>query len=87
MDAPLDYLPREVLSYLPTGWNLADETEPGRWVEQQAAWSGEVIDGAEQTWQIQVRGSEAEQHGRLEALRLAFDRVYRKALGRASFLG
>jgi hypothetical protein len=87
MEAPLDYLPRELQSYLPTGWNLADEVDPGRWLDHSGLWSGEVVDGAEQSWKLEVTGADAVKHGRLEALRLAFERVYRRSLGRGSILG
>lgn len=87
MEAPLEYVPRELQSYLPTGWNLAEETDPGVWDGAKRTWSTQVEDGAEQSWELEVAASEAAEHGRLEALRLAFDRVYRKSLGRASVLG
>jgi hypothetical protein len=87
MAAPLDYLPREILSYLPTGWNLADEVKPGRWVAEDAVWNAVVLDGAEQSWELEVKAADAARLGRLEALREAFDQVYKSALGRRSILG
>lgn len=80
MSEPLTFLPIEVTSYLPSGWGLIDE-HGGRWDARRRAWSAEVYDSADNQWTIRVAGADADKHGRLAALKLAVDELYREALG------
>lgn len=80
MSEPLTFLPIEVKSYLPSGWGLIDE-HGGRWDARRGAWSAEVYDPADNSWTIRVTAADAGRHGRLAALKLAVDQLYREALG------
>ena len=75
------YTDRELIGYLPSGWNLAEEAEDAQWNARKGTWTLTVTDGAETDWPIVVKAKEVAKHGRLEALRQAMDRVYREALG------
>jgi hypothetical protein len=79
MPHPVHYLPQEIRSYLPTGWNLPHET--GSFNAKTGKWSMSVLDGAENDWQLEVDVKISEKLGRMPALRAAMDRVYRQALG------
>jgi hypothetical protein len=76
----LSYLPVELHSYLPSGWNLG-AVERRRFDERRGVWSAPVVDGAEQEWELVVKADDAARLGRLPALRRAMDRLYREALG------
>lgn len=80
-EAPFGFTRDELRSYLPSGWNLTGEAQ-GRWDPKKRRWSVRVEDTADVRWDLEVDAREAEQRGRLEALRLAVDRLYRTGLGR-----
>ncbi|MFP3941782.1 MAG: hypothetical protein ACLF0P_15920 [Thermoanaerobaculia bacterium] len=80
-EAPFTYTEEEIRSYLPTGWNLVGEPE-GRWNPKKKAWTLRVEDSADMRWDLAVKARDAEENGRIEALRLAVDRLYRERLGR-----
>ncbi|HZF08835.1 MAG TPA: hypothetical protein VFE33_08610 [Thermoanaerobaculia bacterium] len=77
---PLRYTETEVRSYLPSGWDLVGNAE-GSWDAKKQTWRATIIDNVEFDWPVAVGADEAAKHGRLEALRQAFDRVYRERLG------
>jgi hypothetical protein len=76
----LSYTETEIRSYLPTGWNLADD-EPGAWDPKKKVWQTTVLDNVDFDWPVVVKPGDASSLGRIEALRQAFDRVYRERLG------
>jgi hypothetical protein len=80
MSEPIRYTETEVRSYLPTGWDLVGTPE-GSWDAQKQTWKATVIDNVDFDWPVVVKAAEAASLGRLEALRKAFDRVYRERLG------
>lgn len=75
----LSYIPDEVKSYLPSGWSLVEEA--GRWDAKRATWTIRVLDVADQDWPVAVKASDADKLGRMAALKVAMDRVYREGLG------
>jgi len=77
---PLSYTETEVRSYLPSGWNLTDDG-PGAWDPKKKIWQTTVLDNVEYDYPVVVKPADAQSHGRIEALRRAFDRVYRERLG------
>lgn len=77
--SPLSYTETEIRGFLPTGWSLAGDS--GGWDAKKKVWRTTVLDGVEFDWPVVVKPDEASSKGRLEALRLAFDRVYRERLG------
>jgi hypothetical protein len=77
--SPLSYTETEIRSFLPTGWNLTGDA--GAWDAKKNVWKMTVLDGVELDWPVVVKADDASSQGRLEALRLAFDRVYRERLG------
>jgi hypothetical protein len=77
---PLRYMDDEIRSFLPTGWSLAGDTE-GTWDPKKKIWRLTVIDNVDFDWPVEVTADEAAELGRLEALRRAFDEVYRERLG------
>jgi hypothetical protein len=77
---PLRYTETEVRSFLPTGWDLVGDAR-GTWDEKKQTWRATIIDNVDFDWPVTIAAGEAEKHGRLEALRLALDRVYRERLG------
>jgi hypothetical protein len=76
---PLSYIQDEIKSYLPSGWSLGEES--GRWDAKRGTWTIQVLDSADQDWPLAVKAAAAEKLGRLPALKLAMDRVYREGLG------
>jgi hypothetical protein len=76
----LSYTETEIRSYLPTGWNLADD-EPGAWDPKKKVWQTTVLDNVDFDWPVVVKPGDASSLGRIEALRQAFDRVFRERLG------
>ena len=82
---PIVYTRDEVLSFLPLGWVLPPDEE-GR-ATDKGDWTVEVLDLADQSWELTVRADEAAAEGRIEALRQAFRRLHREALGRAGLFG
>jgi hypothetical protein len=77
---PLSYTDVEVRSYLPSGWNLTEDG-PGAWDAKKKVWRTTVLDGVDFDWPVVVKQDDAGSLGRMEALRQAFDRVYRERLG------
>lgn len=88
VEAPFGYTEDELRSYLPTGWNLAGWTEGdwdprhGAWNPKKGRWTVRVEDGTDVRWDLVVDAREVEDKGRLEALRLGVDRLFRERLGR-----
>jgi hypothetical protein len=81
-DDPLSYTDDEVRSFLPSGWTVAAVGgEPGAWNPKNRSWKATVLDNVEFDWPVVVQSWEAASHGRIEALRLAMDKVYRERLG------
>jgi hypothetical protein len=90
---PLAYTEDEVRSYLPSGWRLlAAEEAPaelsphtiGHWDASKRLWRMRVVDNVDFDWPLVVKATEAAKlgdNGRLEALRLAMDKLYRERLG------
>lgn len=81
VEAPFGYTEDEIRSYLPTGWNLTGPAE-GRWDRKKGRWTLRVEDGTDVRWDLVVDAREVETSGRIEALRLGVDRLYRERLGR-----
>jgi hypothetical protein len=75
------YTDEELRSYLPTGWELIDGGEAA-WDEKRRATTLRVLDNVHFDWPVTVRAGEVDRVGRLEALRLAFDQVFRDRLGK-----
>jgi len=80
-EAPFGYTEEELRSYLPTGWNLVGPAT-GDWDERKKRWSTRIEDGTDMRWDLVVDGGEVEKKGRVEALRLAVDKLYRDRLGK-----
>jgi hypothetical protein len=80
-DAPFGYTEEELRSYLPTGWNLVATSEAA-WDPRKRRWSTRVEDGTDMRWNLVVDAGDVEEQGRVEALRLAVDRLFRDRLGR-----
>lgn len=76
------YTRTEVESYLPNGWSLDQENPEGKWDAKKGSWRLTVYDTVDLSWPIEVTASAAAAKGRLEALRLAFDRAFRDRLGK-----
>ena len=77
--AALSYVPNEIKSYLPSGWSLAEDA--GRWDAKKSTWTIRVLDVADQDWPVAVKSADADKLGRMRALKVAMDRVYREGLG------
>ena len=75
----LGYIPDEVKTYLPSGWSLLEQA--GRWDAKKATWTIRVLDVADQDWPVAVKAADADRLGRMAALKIAMDRVYREGLG------
>ncbi len=82
-----DYTLRELRSYLPGGWNLVDEAEPGSWDEKKSLWRTAVRDTTDLEWELRVSSDEIREQGRLEALREAAHRLHQRDQIRFKFLG
>jgi|CXWL01.1.fsa_nt_gi hypothetical protein len=80
MSEPVDYIRTEIESYLPSGWTLAADL--GTWDDRKGRWSTLLRDSAEMEWELAVGADAAAKTGRIEALRLAMDKLYRERLGR-----
>jgi hypothetical protein len=76
---PLSYTETEIRSYLPSGWTLT--TDPGAWDAKKKVWRTTVLDNVDFDWPLVVTPADAGTLGRIEALRQAFNRVYRERLG------
>ena len=77
---PLRYTETEIRSFLPTGWDLIGNPE-GAWDAKKKIWRATVIDNVDFDWPVEIEAEDAAELGRMEALRQAFDRVYRERLG------
>lgn len=77
---PVHYTETEIRSYLPTGWDLIGDRRSA-WDPRKRVWRATVIDNVDFDWPVEVSADEVREHGRLEALRQAFDRLYRERLG------
>jgi hypothetical protein len=75
----LSYISDEVKSYLPSGWSLVENA--GRWDAKRATWTIRVLDVADQDWPLAVKAADADKLGRMPALKVAMDRIYREGLG------
>jgi hypothetical protein len=75
-DLPLSYTTIELESYIPTGWALASGDPT--WDAKKGALRVRLIDGAELDWELVVPKADADQHGRIEALRRAVDKLDRE---------
>jgi hypothetical protein len=80
MNEPMHYTETEIRSYLPTGWNLVG-SQSGDWDPKKKVWQATVIDNVDFDWPVKVSADEIGKLGRLEALRVAMDKVYRERLG------
>jgi hypothetical protein len=76
----LQYTETEIRSFLPTGWALIGDRQ-GAWDAKKKVWRTTVLDNVDFDWPVEVEAGEASKLGRLEALRVAMDRVYRERLG------
>jgi hypothetical protein len=74
---PIMYTDVELESYIPTGWVLADGDTPG-WDPKRKGFRVTVIDGSDLDWELLVKQSAVEEHGRIEALRRAVDTLFRE---------
>jgi hypothetical protein len=79
MNEPLEYTETEIRSYLPTGWNLVGRQ--GGWDAKKKVWKATVIDNVDFDYPVKVTADEIGRVGRLEALRVAMDKVFRERLG------
>ncbi len=73
---PLTYTEVELESYLPAGWTLGEPAP--HWDEKGQAFHAKVLDGSFLDWDLRVPKAEADQRGRIEALRRAVDRLDRE---------
>lgn len=78
MNDELAYTRIEIRSILPTGWSISSDSE-GSWDPKRGAWSIDLLDGSELSWNVRVEKSEAEALGKQEALRRATNRAMRRA--------
>lgn len=69
----------EIRSYLPSGWGIRPN-HPATWDPGKSTYQIEVYDSTDNLWPLQITGKAAAASGRLEALRLSVDKLYRKAL-------
>ena len=72
----LSYSTIELESYLPPGWNL--EAAEGSYEPKRQRWQIAVEDVSKLLWTLVVDRKEADQVGRIPALRAAIDRLERK---------
>ena len=77
----LQYTETEIRSFLPSGWDLLGKPRQGAWDAKKSVWRTTVLDNVDFDWPVEVKAGEASKLGRLEALRVAMDRVYRERLG------
>lgn len=69
----------EIRSYLPSGWGIRPN-RAGTWDSGKSTYEVEVYDSTDNLWPLQITGKDAAASGRLEALRLSVDKLYREAL-------
>lgn len=77
----IGYTLQEIRSYLPTGWTLAPGAGSGGFDARTSKYTLGVCDGAEVTWDLVVTAKDVSAQGRIPALRLAFDKLFRERLG------
>jgi hypothetical protein len=77
---PLHYTIDEIRSYLPTGWSIYPGQQ-GAFDAGRGRFALRVLDGAQMDWNLEVEAGAARAKGRHEALRLAFDKLFRERLG------
>ncbi len=87
IESDLSYTRQEILDYLPGGWVLADPYAAGAWDDASRCWQVTLRDIADVDWQLHVDGKAAAKAGRMEALKVAVDELYRTALGAPGLLG
>lgn len=80
LQSPLQYTETEIRSYLPTGWDLLGDSQ-GAWDAKKKVWRARVIDNVDFDWPVEVKPDAAGRLGRLEALRVAMNQVFRERLG------
>lgn len=73
----LAYSSIEIRSYLPSGWNL--QQPEGTFEPHKRRWEIEVQDVSELVSTLAVDQKQADKLGRIPALRVAIDRLVRKA--------
>jgi hypothetical protein len=90
---PLVYTEDELRSFLPSGWRLLGASpapaeitpqETGAWDGGKRVWRTRVVDNVDFDWPLVVKAADAAKlgdNGRIEALRLAMDKLYRERLG------
>ena len=69
----------EIRSFLPSGWGIRPNGA-GTWDAGKRTYQIEVYDSTDNLWPLKVTGQAAAASGRLEALRLSVDKLYRSAL-------
>ncbi len=69
----------EIRSYLPSGWGIRPN-RAGVWDAGKSTYQIEVYASTDNLWPLKVTGQAAAASGRLEALRLSVDKLYRSAL-------
>lgn len=77
---PLTYTSDELRSYLPTGWDIVGD-EPA-WDDKKHQLTITVLDNVDFDWPVVITAAAADEHGRMRALDLAMDDVFRTRLGR-----
>jgi hypothetical protein len=89
----LGYTEDEIRSYLPSGWRIAGadtaaaELGPqmvGRWDAAKRVWRARVVDNVDFDWPLVVKAADVGKlgaNGRIEAMRLAIDKLNRERLG------
>lgn len=78
---PFDYTDDELRSFLPSGWEILDGGR-GAWDAKKRALTVRILDNVDFDWPVTVTAAQADEHGRLEALRRAMDDTFRSRLGR-----
>lgn len=78
---PFDYTHDELRSYLPSGWEIL-EGGHGVWDAKKRTLTLRILDNVDFDWPVTVSAADADQHGRIEALRRAMDETFRARLGR-----
>ncbi len=83
MNESLLYTETEIRGFLPSGWDLirSSANAPGTWDSKKKVYQVRVLDNVAFDWPVVVKDADVSSKGRLEALRLAMDAVYRERLG------
>jgi len=80
MSDEIFYTDDELRSYLPSGWELAPK-ENDAWDPEKQVYRLTVIDEVDHDWPVKVTAADAQQHGRMEALRQAMEATQFGRLG------